>query len=110
MKFPFFFLLIFILVVNSVSAGINITVQSENNKTLSIINLETNQNVGTGFNNQTFVELPYENYELRILADTTVSTASTITFFEGTYNKMVYFALMILIVCIIYYLIRGLVK
>lgn len=108
---PLFFLFIFFVVfINSVSADINITVQSENNKTLSIVNLQTFSTVAAGANNQTFSSLPYSNYEVRLLSNNTLSVDDAVSFFEGSWSKLVYIALMVLILFFIYALVKGLSK
>jgi len=109
MKLTFIFFLILFL-INSSSANINITVQSENNKTISIVDLRNFSTVANGTNNQTFSNLSYSNYEVRILSDTSLTVSDTVNFFEGNYSKMVYLALIVLIIFFIIYLIKGLSK
>ena len=108
MKLPFF-LLVLLLSINFATADINIIVQSENNKTLSVVDLKTFTTVAQGQNNQTFANLDYDtNYEIRLIADTDLTVSETVSFFEGAWNKLVYFALIVLIVFFIYYIIKGL--
>jgi len=110
MKFPFFLLVTFLVFINIASANINITVQSENNKTLSIIDLGNNTISGVGINNQTFSGLTYTNYEIRLLSDTDLTVTDAVGFFDGAWNKIVYLALIIVIISFIYYLSKGLTR
>lgn len=105
-----FSILFFLMFVFPASAGLNITVQSENNKTLSIVNLQTYSTVAAGANNQTFSNLPYTNYEVRLLSNSNLTVSDAVGFFEGTWSKFVYLALILLIVFFIYYMAMGLSK
>lgn len=110
MKLAFFSVFFFLILISSASADINITVQSENNKTLSIVELQTFSTVASGTNNQTFSSLPYTNYEVRLLSDSNLNIHDAVGFFEGSWSKMVYIALMLLIGFFIFYLVKGLSK
>jgi len=103
-------LFIALFLIIPATANINITVQSENNKTLSIVDLQTYNIVGEGTNNQTFSGLPYSNYEVRLLTDSNLTVDNAVGFFQGTSNKLVYFALMVGIVSLLYYFARSLAK
>ena len=104
------FVIAFFFLISFSSASINITVQSENNKSLDIVNLENYSIVETGYNNQSFDGLEYSNYEVRVISDSSLSTHDAIGFFEGSWNKLVYFALIVIILSFIYFFVRGLTK
>ncbi len=103
-----FCVLLFLIVPSA--ADINITVQSENNKTLSIVDLQSYNVVGEGGNNQTFSDLPYSNYEVRLLSDSDITVDDAVGFFQGTSNKLVYFAIMVGIVSLLYSFARSLAR
>ena len=85
MKIISFSTIVFIILINIASAGINITVQSENNKTLSIVDLQTFTTVASGTNNQTFSNLNYSNYEVRLLSNSDLTVDKTVSFFNGAW-------------------------
>lgn len=108
MKAPLFFLSFFLFSSFLASAGINISIQSENNLSAEIKSISDFQTIGT-INQTESIDLPYNSYEIDISTDTTnVSYSSFWGFLGGLTGKGIFLVLIVLTIWLIWAFIKGL--
>lgn len=92
---PFFLLLIFCIGVIPVSGSINITFQSQNPYDVSIISL--NQTVINSTSNGNLVNVPFDNYDVRVISNSTnsLSWVNLWGFLSGVTARIVAFIIII---------------
>jgi len=99
MKFLLFLFIIFIFIIPT-SANINISVVSENNKSIIYYNIDNNTNIGTYTNNQ-YADISYQNYEIRLKSITQPKFGDMWGFIDGVYSQWVYLVVIIFMISLI---------